>query len=164
MPGDRKPKMTVGEIGAAALELPLDEPEELVERLRAAHAADREIDSAWRAETRRRMELYSGSTRRRCLRNWKWTREGSVLRACAPPTFATPSLVIKLLLGMVVALVPRAAGPLSAPVCEVGGRPTVTVSESRSLPGRSRSPRALFESQARKNPSGLPLTCARLAQ
>jgi uncharacterized membrane protein len=49
--------MTIDEIEAAALELPLDEREELIARLRVAHSADREIDSAWRAETRRRMEL-----------------------------------------------------------------------------------------------------------
>jgi uncharacterized membrane protein len=49
--------MTIDEIEAAALELPLDEREELMARLRTAHSADREIDSAWRAETRRRMEL-----------------------------------------------------------------------------------------------------------
>lgn len=57
MPGDRKPRMTIDEIEAAALELPLDEREELMARLRTAHTADLEIDSAWRAETRRRMEL-----------------------------------------------------------------------------------------------------------
>lgn len=56
MPGERK-TMSIDEIEAAALELPLDEREELIARLHAAHSADREIDSAWRAEVRRRMEL-----------------------------------------------------------------------------------------------------------
>jgi hypothetical protein len=56
MPGERKP-MSIDEIEAAALELSLDEREELIARLHAAHSADRETDSAWRAEVRRRMEL-----------------------------------------------------------------------------------------------------------
>jgi uncharacterized membrane protein len=55
MPGDRKP-MSIDEIEAAALDLPLDERDELVQRLQAARVEDRTIDSAWRAEIRRRME------------------------------------------------------------------------------------------------------------
>ncbi|WP_420129527.1 addiction module protein [Longimicrobium sp.] len=49
--------MSIDEIEAAALELPLDQREELIARLHAAHAANRETDAAWRAEVRRRMEL-----------------------------------------------------------------------------------------------------------
>jgi uncharacterized membrane protein len=56
MPGERKP-MSIDEIEAAALDLPLDERDELVQRLQAARVEDRTIDSAWRAEIRRRMDL-----------------------------------------------------------------------------------------------------------
>jgi uncharacterized membrane protein len=57
MTEERNPPMSIHEIEAAVLELPLDEREELIARLHAAHSADREIDSKWRAEVRRRMEL-----------------------------------------------------------------------------------------------------------
>jgi uncharacterized membrane protein len=56
MPGERKP-MSIDEIEAAALDLPLDERDELIQRLQAARVEDQTIDSAWRAEIRRRMEL-----------------------------------------------------------------------------------------------------------
>lgn len=56
MPGERKP-MSIDEIEAAALELPLDERDELIQRLQATRVEDQTIDSAWRAEIRRRMEL-----------------------------------------------------------------------------------------------------------
>lgn len=56
MSGERK-RMSLEELTAAVLELPLDQQEQLIERLRAVHAQDRATDSAWRAEVRRRMEL-----------------------------------------------------------------------------------------------------------
>lgn len=49
--------MSIDEIEAAALDLPLDERDELIQRLQAAGVEDQTIDSAWRAEIRRRMEL-----------------------------------------------------------------------------------------------------------
>ena len=57
MPGERKARMTMDEVEAAALELPLDEQDVLVQRLQAARAGDDATEAAWRAEVRRRMEL-----------------------------------------------------------------------------------------------------------
>jgi hypothetical protein len=56
MPGERKP-MSLDEIEAAALELPVDEQDELVARLVATRSVGRESDARLRAEVRRRMEL-----------------------------------------------------------------------------------------------------------
>ena len=56
MSGERK-RMSIDEIEAAALELPADDQDELIQRLQAARVQDQPIDSAWRAEVRRRMEL-----------------------------------------------------------------------------------------------------------
>lgn len=56
MPGERKP-MSIDEIEAAALELPVDEQDELIVRLQSARSVDRDADARLRAEVRRRMEL-----------------------------------------------------------------------------------------------------------
>jgi hypothetical protein len=71
MPGERKP-MTIGEIEAAAMELPLDEREKLIARLHAAHSADQESNYALRAEVRRRMELINAG-------DVEWVDEKDVL-------------------------------------------------------------------------------------
>jgi hypothetical protein len=56
MSGERK-RMSLDELTAAVLDLPPGEQDELIQRLQAARVEDHAIDSAWRAEVRRRMEL-----------------------------------------------------------------------------------------------------------
>lgn len=55
MPGERKARMSIDEIEAVVLGLPEDEREELLARLQA-QSAGRDVDDAWRAEVRRRIE------------------------------------------------------------------------------------------------------------
>lgn len=57
MPGERKPKMTIDEIEAAALELPEGDRDELLERLSARHTRNPAIRQAWLDEAERRMAL-----------------------------------------------------------------------------------------------------------
>lgn len=57
MPGERKPRMTIDEIEAAALELPEDDRDELIERLSARRPPREAIRQAWLDEAERRMEL-----------------------------------------------------------------------------------------------------------
>jgi Putative addiction module component len=49
--------MSVEEIVSAALQLPLDDRGEVVSRLQASMSTEDEVDRAWRAEVRRRIEL-----------------------------------------------------------------------------------------------------------
>jgi hypothetical protein len=56
MPGERKP-MSIDEIEAAALELPEDVRDELIERLSARRTRNESIRQAWLGEAERRMEL-----------------------------------------------------------------------------------------------------------
>ncbi len=56
MPGERKP-MSIDEIEAAALELPLDDREELIIRLSAHRSRNPAVRQAWLDEAERRMEL-----------------------------------------------------------------------------------------------------------
>jgi hypothetical protein len=56
MPGERKP-MSIDEIEAAALELPEDDRDELIDRLSARRTRNESIRQAWLAEAERRMEL-----------------------------------------------------------------------------------------------------------
>ena len=56
MSGERKDKMSIDEIEAVVFELPEDERDELIARLQAARTVERDVDDAWRAEVRRRIE------------------------------------------------------------------------------------------------------------
>lgn len=56
MPGERK-SMSIDEIEAAALELPEEDRDELIERLRARRPRSESIRRAWLDEAERRMEL-----------------------------------------------------------------------------------------------------------
>ncbi|HEY0017734.1 MAG TPA: addiction module protein [Longimicrobium sp.] len=69
--------MSIDEIEAAALDLPLDERDEFVQRLQAARVEDRTIDSAWRAEIRRRMELIAAG-------EVEWIDEEEILAELEP--------------------------------------------------------------------------------
>jgi hypothetical protein len=57
MTGERKPKMTIEQIEAVALELPEDDREELITRLAASRTPRPEVRQAWLDEAERRMEL-----------------------------------------------------------------------------------------------------------
>jgi putative addiction module component (TIGR02574 family) len=56
MTEERKP-MSIEEVEAAALELSEDDREELIARLQGRMPTGHEVDEAWRAEVRRRIEL-----------------------------------------------------------------------------------------------------------
>lgn len=56
MPEERKPKLSLDEIEAIALKLPVEERRELIERLRAQQSG-RAIRERWIDEAERRMEL-----------------------------------------------------------------------------------------------------------
>ena len=56
MPGERK-RMSIDEIEAAALELPEDERDELIDRLSGGRTRNDAIRQAWLDEAERRMEL-----------------------------------------------------------------------------------------------------------
>ena len=56
MPGERK-RMSIDEIEAAALELPEDERDELIDRLSGGRTRKDAIRQAWLDEAERRMEL-----------------------------------------------------------------------------------------------------------
>jgi hypothetical protein len=57
MPGERKDKMSIDEIEAAALELSEDVRDELIIRLSARRIRDSGVRQAWLDEAERRMEL-----------------------------------------------------------------------------------------------------------
>lgn len=57
MSGERKPRMTIDQIEAVALELPEDDREELIARLSASRTHNPDIRQAWLGEAERRMEL-----------------------------------------------------------------------------------------------------------
>jgi putative addiction module component (TIGR02574 family) len=58
MSQERKPKMTIDEIEAAALELPGDEIDELMDRLAVHRGLDPEIEQSWMEEVQRRVAEY----------------------------------------------------------------------------------------------------------
>jgi putative addiction module component (TIGR02574 family) len=61
MPGERKP-MSIDEIEAAALELPEDEIDELIDRLAVHREMDPEIERSWKEEVDRRLAEVDAGT------------------------------------------------------------------------------------------------------
>ena len=61
MPGERKP-MSIDEIEAAALELPGDEIDELIDRLAVHREMDPEIERNWMEEVDRRLAEVDAGT------------------------------------------------------------------------------------------------------
>jgi putative addiction module component (TIGR02574 family) len=57
MSGERKARMSIDEIEAAALQLPEDDRDELLVRLNAKRTRDPSVRQAWLDEAERRMEL-----------------------------------------------------------------------------------------------------------
>jgi putative addiction module component (TIGR02574 family) len=62
MPGERKARMTIDEIEAAALELPGDEIDELMDRLAVHRGMDPEIEQSWMEEVDRRLAEVDAGT------------------------------------------------------------------------------------------------------
>lgn len=58
MPGERKPRMTIDEIEAAALELPGDEIDDLIDRLAIHRGMDPQTEQEWLEEVQRRVAEY----------------------------------------------------------------------------------------------------------
>lgn len=58
MTEERKPRMSVDEIEAVALELPADQLDELIDRLSGLREPGLADEEGWRAEAERRMSEY----------------------------------------------------------------------------------------------------------